>query len=301
MQKTLVPYITPAFKQSKSTLSNVADYVDDFKFLTNWKTVNYQGWHFPSIAPPHYWCSIWNTDACTNIEGHNASGFGKRAYVKQYQRSCYRASCQICYLKWIARESDNAKQRIEYYGNSKNHKPIHVIFSVHPLQAQTPIKILRQRLAHILKIAKFEGGAVVFHPFARDKKTGMWYPKPHFHFVGFGSEQKIKQAFGKYRWYVKIKEERKSVFQTFCYLLSHCGIRQHSQSVTWYGNLSYSKMPRQKSEKITVCPLCGHDFEKIVHYSVHPVAPPYRTYFGLVDFKDLELALAENPDSLQHA
>jgi len=113
MQKTLVPYITPAFKRSKSALTNVADYVEDFKFLTNWKIVNYQGWHFLSIAPPHYWCSIWNTDACTNIDGHNASGFGKRAYIKQYQRSCYRASCEVCYLKWIARESNNAKERIE--------------------------------------------------------------------------------------------------------------------------------------------------------------------------------------------
>jgi len=103
--------------------------------------------------------------------------------------------------------------------------------------------------------------------------------------VGFGSEQKIKQAFGKYGWYVKIKDERESVFQTVCYLLSHCGIKKRHQSVTWYGKLSYSNMPRQKTEKITKCPICGGKFEKIIQYSIHPVVPPNKTYFGLVDLE----------------
>ena len=68
--------------------------------------------------------------------------------------------------------------------------------------------------------------AAIFHPFVFKKEIRQWYPRPHFHLVGFGSEQKIKQAFGKYGWYVKDKEERKSTFQTFCYLLSHAGVKK---------------------------------------------------------------------------
>jgi len=34
----------------------------------------------------------------------------------------------------------------------------------------------------------------------------------------------IENAFGRYGWYVKNKGTRNSIFQTFCYLLSHCGI-----------------------------------------------------------------------------
>jgi len=26
--------------------------------------------------------------------------------------------------------------------------------------------------------------------------------------------------------------------------------------------------------KITICPICGHDFEKIIHYSIHPIDTP---------------------------
>ena len=284
-QQTLIPFFPPAFKRTISVLSLVAEWVEDYKFLTNWMNVEFQGWKLPSTLDPHYWCGLWNVEACKNIDEHQRLGKGRRVYVKQYQRSCYRASCIVCYLKWIAREANNTKERIEHYSNMTGDEPIHLILSVNPNQYGTSVKILRQRMSHILRIAEFEGGAAIFHPFAFDKKTRQWYPKPHFHLVGFGSEQKIKQSFGKYGWYVKNKGKRNSVFQTVCYLLSHCGIKKHHQAVTWYGKLSYSNMPRAKPEKITKCPVCDCKFEKIIQYSVYPVIPPDKTYFGLVDLE----------------
>ena len=53
-----------------------------------------------------------------------------------------------------------------------------------------------------------------------------WYAaSPHF-LAGFGKSSGIKNAFGRYGWYIKEAGERESVFQAFCYLLSHWGFRK---------------------------------------------------------------------------
>ena len=113
-------------------------------------------------------------------------------YVKQFQRSCYRAKSKTCYLKWIARQSNSATRRIETFSKNTKQKPIYLIFSVPLLQINLPVKVLRQRLSHILKLGKIQGGAVIFHPFGFDKTKNKCYPKPHFHFVGFGREWYFK-------------------------------------------------------------------------------------------------------------
>jgi len=136
----------------------------------------------------------------------------------------------------------------------------------------------------ILKKAELEGAAVVFHPFKFHKKSWSWIYAPHFHLVGFGYRQKITSAFGKYGWFIKICEERESVFQTFCYLLSHCGIKKGYHALTWVGGLSYSKLKVEKEPKITKCPICGGDFEEIYYAEgYHPIVPPDKPYEGLVD------------------
>jgi len=286
MQQTLTKFMRPAFKRTISVLTLVADFVEDYKFQTNWETIEFQEWKLPSSLEPHYWCGEWNTRGCLNVDEHERKGKGRRPYIKHYQRSCYRATCKVCYLRWIVRQAHNATQRIEYYSKTHSQEPIHLILSVHQNQHELPVKLLRKRMSHILRIAEFEGGAVIFHPFRFNDKIQQWYAWPHFHLVGFGSKQKITQAFGKYGWLVINEEERRSVFQTFCYLLSHCGVKKRYQTTTWFGKLSYSKMPYEKEEKITKCPVCGGKFIEIDLFELRIKAPPNKTYFGLVDFED---------------
>lgn len=280
---TLLEFLRPASERTNSILPNVADFVGEYKVLTNWEIVEYQGWTLPSVSEPHYWCGFFTTRGCLNVEAHKKLGKENFIYIKRFQRSCYRAVCKKCYLKWIARQSNNATRRIETYANKTGRKPIHLILIVNPNQNDTPVKILRQRMSHILKIAKIAGAAAVFHPFRFNREKRLFYPAPHFHLVGFGSEAQIKQAFGKYGWYVKNENERESVFQTFCYILSHCGIKKGHQALTWFGDLSYSKLPVEKEPKITHCPVCGGNFEEVVYEEVfHPVVPPDKPYEGLV-------------------
>ncbi len=279
--QTLIPFLCPASKQSNSPLQNVREVVEEYKFLTNWKEIEYDGWKLPATEEKHYWCGLWQTWGCLNEKLHEKLGKGRRVYVKQYQRSCYRACCKECYLKWIARQSNVATRRIEKYQNKTKNEPKHIILSVHSSQYDLPYKILRDRMKQILKMAQFSGG-VIFHPFKRDK-SGNFYYAPHFHVVGFGYMFLIQKTFGKFGWYIKICEERESIFQTFCYLLSHCGIKKRHHTMTWIGGLSYSKLKVEKEPKITCCPVCGGDFMPIYYDGVHPVVPPEGHFEGLVD------------------
>jgi hypothetical protein len=282
-QQTLVPFLRPAFKRTISILSLVADFVDDYKFHTNWESIEYQGWRLIASADPHYWCGNFITLGCLQAELHEKLGKGKMIYVKHFQRCCYRAKCKVCYLKWMARLANAGTRRIEHYSHSSGKKPIHLILCVPSSQYNVPVKVLRQRMSKILKIAKIEGAAVIFHPFRFNATLRVWYPAPHFHLVGFGNEEDIKNAFGKFGWFVKEAGYRKSVFQTLCYLLSHCGVKKGYQAVTWFGSLSYSKLPYEKEPKITKCPVCGGKFEEIYYADVyHPVIPPGKSYEGLV-------------------
>jgi len=87
MQQTLTKFMRPAFKRTISVLTLVADFVDKYKFLTNWESVEFQGWKLPASLEPHYWCGQWNTEGCLNVDEHERLGKGRRPYIKHYQRS----------------------------------------------------------------------------------------------------------------------------------------------------------------------------------------------------------------------
>lgn len=282
--EVLHKYLRPAFEQSSSVLQNTADFVSEHKFCSNWMEVEYQGWTLPAILEPHDWCGLWKTIGCLNADKHESLGKGRLVYVKQFRRSCYRAKCKSCYTNWIARQANVSTRRIETYFEKSKQKPIHLIFAVPLSQQNLPVKLLRQRMSHILKIGNIIGASVIFHPFRFDKNNHKWYASPHFHLVGFAKSSEIKNAFGRYGWFVKEAGERNSVFQTFCYLLSHCGIQKGYQAVTWFGSLSYSKLHVEKEPRITKCPLCNGEFEEIYYEEpFHPIIPPDKHYEGLVN------------------
>lgn len=290
---TLIPYLQVAtakssavlaFKQSITILAGVSLFVETSKLFTNWKHLNYQGWRMPSTRGQYSWCGIWRTLGCLNYVLHQLLGKGKRVYIKQYMLSCYRASCATCYLKWIMRDSDRAKKRIEKYIEKHPGKiPMHLMLLPPPSQFDIPYDKLKERMLKIIKIADWEGGAVVFHPFKPGKRDNEWKVGPHFHLVGFGDRTKMVRAYGKFGWLVKDGGDRRSVFQTMCYLLSHCGVKKGHHSVIWIGKLSYRKLKMEKERKITCCPVCEDKFIPVSHEGPHPIVEDEKPFEGLVD------------------
>jgi len=201
MQQTLTQYFDPASKQSK-----LEQYIEEHQFLTNWVNVEHDGWRLPATQEPHYWCGIWKSVGCLNSKSHEKFGYGRRVYVKQFQRSCYRGSCKQCYRKWIARESNKATRRIETYSKLSKEKPIHVLLSVPSSQHYQPVKLLRKKMNEIFKKIKMTGAMVIFHPFKFHHRTREFYYAPHFHLVGFSRVFSISEAFSKYGWLIELKE-----------------------------------------------------------------------------------------------
>ena len=278
----LTEFFVPASKPSKS-LGNTIDFVTERKICTNWDDIEHNGWHMISTKPKHDWCGMWQTVGCLNSATHQMLGKGKRVYLKQYVRSCYRPSCTECYPKWIARQANRSTRRIEAFGEKSKRMPIHLLLSVSQSQYGTSYDILKKRAREILKTIEFEGASIIFHPFRFHKSARTWYYSPHFHLVGYGWRTQIHKGYGKFGWYVKDLGIRQSVFQTYCYLLSHCGIKKRVHAVLWVGSLSYSKLRVEKEPLITCCPICGGDFMPIYYDGIHPVVPPDEYYQGLVD------------------
>jgi len=275
--QSLTQYLIPASEQSNSS------FYDEYRFLTNWDYAEHNGWTLPATGEPHDWCGIWNTIGCVDHEKHMSLGFGDVSFVKHYQRSCFRAVCKICYEKWIGRQADRSKKRVEKYAKISNRTPIHVILSISQQDYGLPFPEMKKKARRILQEIGIIGCGLIFHPFRFHKKSRRWYYSPHFHIVGFGRIGNIAKVYYRYYWLIKYAGTRKSVFHTFYYLLSHSGVNKKFHSISWLGVLSYSKLEVKEEPKISRCPLCEGEFVEIYYDGFDPPIPPDKFFEGVLD------------------
>ena len=96
--------------------------------VTNWKEVEYYQkylksvkngfvetkvhWKLPGTKAPRDTCGEFVTKGCFNRNMHHSH----KDFVTRRCKSCFRASCKKCWLlKWLARESSRATERITKY------------------------------------------------------------------------------------------------------------------------------------------------------------------------------------------
>jgi len=229
---------------------------------SNWFFIQKHGWHLPATLEPHEWCGTWSWRGCLNVNGHSGSECSNKVFVKTFQKSCYRADCQVCWKKWLARESNKSTKRIEKYEELSGKSVKHIVISVPKWEYGKDKKELAKWARKILKEVKADGGCMVFHPFRYNREEKFWYYSPHFHVLGFGWIEAVAQAYQKYGWIVKNLGTRDSTFATVYYQLSHAGIRKHNHVLTWFGDLSYSKLEIKNDDDLNQkCPYC---FEKLI-------------------------------------
>lgn len=241
-------------------------------------------WRLPGTRLPREECGKFRYFGCLNCDNHP---YGK-ALIKKRMMSCFRSSCEKCWLeKWLARESNRATRRIENYVNVcktyrlGNAKPIHVIVSPSWNDKFIRFDLLKEKCRRLLELAGVRGGLLIYHPagYKQDDKT--WVKRPHFHVIGFGWVIDTKKISDNSGWVIKNKGLRDSLHSTVYYQLSHSGVSdQEIHSVTWFGELGYRAKYASEIKVLDddieskLCQFCGNDLREIVFVCQDRPPPP---------------------------
>jgi len=253
---------------------------------TNWYTIEQYGWHLPATKDAHDWCGKWSTMGCLDIKAHKNTEAHGKGFVKTFQRSCYRADCETCFKKWMARDSNKSTRRIEKYEKLSGKKAKHIIISVPKWLYYKPKKELAKESYKILKDVGCIGGTTIFHPFRYKKELREWHYSPHFHVIGFGWIECVTENYQRNGWVVKNKGFRDSTFATIYYQLSHAGIKKNNHTLVWFGDLSYSKLKVEKEEiEANICPYCKAKLREVESYGLFYCKPPDVEIELLVDLE----------------
>lgn len=268
MSQQVISY--PASERSKNSL----EILEELHNSSNWYSIEQDDWHLPATKEKRDDCGKWQTKGCLNLSAHKGTEWEGKVFIKSFQKSCYRADCQVCYKKWMGRESNKATSRIEKYQELSKKHAKHIVISVPTWLYGESVKNLRKIAYSILKEVNCIGGTLIFHPFRFHKDKNHWYYSPHFHIIGFGWISNVDEIYSKNGWIVKNKGFRNSVFATFYYQLSHAGIKKGYHTLTWFGDLSYSKLKIEKEPNSDICPLCNAKLRLVFHYGLFGWTPP---------------------------
>lgn len=229
-------------------------------------------------------CGKWSYRGCLETEDHHSKIAkvngeikfleGGKAFIKKFQKSCFRAECPVCYEDWISRRTGEIKKVLDHRRDmkGKSSKVIHIILSppngdslgfdwvkeVVSMAREFSYVNLRRELYDICHRVGLNGGVVIFHPKRREcgccggkiphkadkcPECGFeqfkWYFSPHFHILGFGwvvDGDKIEEIYDKTGWVVVNKGVRRSVGGSVYYLLSHSGFSDRWKTITYFGD-----------------------------------------------------------------
>jgi len=251
------PQVTyPAFPRSK-----FADWYE----TTNYDKIEWDGWHMTGYDEPLGTCNQWAWRGCLNHRNHENG----KIEAQTYQMKCIRSRCKLCSGSWLARETSKAYRRIKKFETwyAGRDKIKHVIVSVPRWEQGKPLEELRKEMRKLCKRAGLRGGLDVVHPFRC--KDGKWFFSPHFHVMAYGWVTGTENIFKEKGWIIKNKGLRRSIKGTISYILSHAGIKKRRHTLTWWGELSYSKLKLEKDEedeKKHCCTLCGAVYRPLIYF-----------------------------------
>ena len=251
----------------------------DWYEKTNYEHVEWKGWNLPMSGETKEDCGQWAWRGC--LDYHNHSDGMIRA--ESYQICCFRKDCPKCAGGWAKRSTSRILDRLK--ASKKNQKYLkHIVVSPPTWLQHKPIEELRKEARKMAKRAGIEGGLDIVHPFrVKDKQ---WYLSPHFHYLAYGWVRHTSEIFQKNGWLVKNIGIRENPIGTIMYLLSHAGVKKGRHTITWFGNLSYSKLKIEKSDFHIKCPECSGNFQRIICFKDGFITKPPPTKLEISDYPE---------------
>lgn len=236
------------------------------------------------MGTPYHTCGKVRNVGCLDTHAHVYSisaSSGKLGRVKNVMMRCHRFQCPICSRDRMVEETEYCVKRIRagnrgYKNGFRIEKVIHVTISppknLYYLDNIEDFYKLRRRANYWLKKAGMRGYMMVYHPYRQNKEEIWkntpyymnWRYSPHFHIIGYGWINWVnknkgidlhKQSKG---WVVVNHRIRKSIGATVYYQLSHCGVKDNRNTVTWVGSLSTKRFEYSRPKNpLSYCPVCG--------------------------------------------
>jgi hypothetical protein len=244
----------------------------------------------------HSGCLRGDLHEGVKLNGEDCSGKG---FFRVVLNSCHRPACPICYESWGGREAHKIEGRL--VEASKQYGVVeHIIASVPPERYYLSFDACRKYILKALLARSVVGGAMIYHHFRWNKGGKFWYSSPHFHVLGFVQggyarcracmdkrclgrnkeflkcddfEARTRRCFATDGVIVKIaedgygeKSERRSVFDTAQYQLSHASIRTDSvraHAVFWFGVVSYRRFKFKVEKRRILCPICSNELVRV--------------------------------------
>jgi hypothetical protein len=211
--------------------------------------------------------------------------------------NCNRLECPVCNLTTARKAAKKVTERMWSYReilkkHRKRHARLsHVTFSIPVEESYQDYRELRKRLYKAMKKAGVRGAVVIFHPYRFRDAFGNEVPwkrcslnpeaespipdcvaewSPHWHAVCTGWLIPSDEFEERTGWIYKNHGERYTrddVFFTVAYLVSHMGLGERVQSITYIGEASYNRLviaeERVEYEPV-LCPDCEAELE--LHY-----------------------------------
>lgn len=242
-------------------------------------------WKLPSQGEPY--------DSCGEVRA-KAWCPDELVYKHDLLDNCDRAECPICSEVWARKAGKRITERMWNYRRLlkrfvRNTRLSHVTFSP-PESEYRNYRSMRRRLYQVMKRAGVRGACVIFHAYRFRDAMGnevAWkhcslnpsakWPvvnaiavySPHWHVISAGWLKPSDEIEDKTGWvYVKHGDlhTRDDVFYCASYLVSHMGLNESMQSITYIGECSYNRMVVD-SEEITLEPVLCPDCE--AHLELH--------------------------------
>jgi hypothetical protein len=248
-------------------------------------------------VPSSDWCGKFRgLLVCKNVDGHEGgvlkgSNCANKVVVRLQHFWCKVSSCPVCFISgWSVRGANVIYRRLEKAVGCGFGEVEHVVVSLPKSDYGLFYKVFRRKALEVLKARGISGGCIIFHGFRINGRRDMLVWSPHFHVLGFirggysrcrscerkwnclkgcgGFDDRNYQAFLKDGYYVKVLDERKTLFGTAWYQLNHATIRlgvKRFHVVTWFGVCGYRNFKGVKHFAEVPCPVCGEGMSRGVH------------------------------------